>query len=166
MKWFKPALAAIVVIGALWYFEQSRRTLAFYERQIAMRRVEHRQLSDSMNKLENLRAAHDWILGQARESGGESVTALMRSRLSGVKTDLVAREKSDAGQGWSIQVMDLRIDQISARQLSSFLAACENARPPVRLLDIQVTASASGRQMLVAQLALAELNPPAVLSNP
>ena len=43
--------------------------------------------------------------------------------------------------GWSIQPIDMNVRDVPAGQLGDFLAACENARPPLRVAGIEVAAT-------------------------
>ena len=161
LKGAATALLLAVSLGAAY---RSHNRLSFYKQQIATRLQERETLEKIEERLANQRAAFDWIAAQA--DGQDTVANVMKRHLSGAKSDLILREKRPAGRNWTVQVMDLRIEPVTAEKLSAFLVACENARPPIRLLDIQVSASPDARSLLVAQLALAELNAPALLSNP
>jgi len=167
-----PSLSPHIRIGAVVLFALASvatafwnlNRLDFYQRQTELRLQEQVALEEMTEKILNQRAAFDWISGTAKNE--DKVAQLIKRHLSGVKVDFLLRDKQPAGQGWMVQAMDLRIDRVSPEKLSGFLVACENARPPVRLIDVQVSAAVEGRGGLAVQLALAELNPPVLLSNP
>jgi hypothetical protein len=157
-------IAALLVVASIIAAFQSYRRVTFYQRQIAARQHELAELDRMRNDVSRQRAALDWINDNAR--GNETLATLIKHHLSGTKNDLLLRESHGIGEGWNIQQYDLRLNEAAPDKLGAFLAACENARPPVRILDIQVSPSPAKTRGLLVQLALAEITSTTPLSKP
>jgi len=148
---------AVLVLIALGFLRHAVVQIGFHRQQMENRRQELAELRQLRAQMASPRAAYEWV--QAARNG-DRLNTLVKRHLPELKTDLVVRETRPAGEGWSEQRYDLRIDAMAPDKLGPFLVACENARPPVRLREIQVSVSAESR-LVVAQLSLAELVPPA-----
>jgi hypothetical protein len=149
--------AGLVVVGSLWFALERGGAIRFYRGQIQNRNQELAELRRLKQDEMNRRAAFEWLKITGRPD--ENLAALLKQFFPGVKTDLVLRESRTAGEGWTEKRYHLRLEQVDAESLRTFLAAAENARPPVLLVDIQVNASSDNRSGVSAQLVLAELEP-------
>jgi len=148
--------AAFVLAGfaAAWH---GAERLRFLDRQLAARALERAALTERARSLADLRRAHDTLAATARPE--DRLAELVRRHLDGAPHDLALRERRDEGGEWFTARYDLRIERINGPAAARFLAACENARPPVRLIDIQVSTAPAAPGQLTLQLALAELAP-------
>ena len=160
----RALITGLIVAAALVIAWSSRREIIFLRAQIKTRHTELAQIAAKQAEAARQRAPLDWIETRARP--GDTVADLIQRHLGTAPTDLALRERRDDENGWSHQRYDLRIDRASPAALGAFLAACENARPPVRLVDIQVSAAATPDPQITAQLALAELTRKTPVSAP
>jgi len=158
--WIAIALVAVSVIIAVFSFSR----ISFYRNQIAARNLELAELNRLQAGIVQQRAALDWINANAGKA--QSLASLIKQHLPGIKNDLILRESNGAGEGWNIQQYDLRIDEAAPDKLGRFLAACENAKPPVRVVDIQVSPGPENTRGLLVQLTLAEMTASTPQSSP
>lgn len=149
--WIAGLLTAVSLIIGM----QSFNRVSFYQNQIKVRRQELSGLIRMQAGSLQQRAALDWINAHARHDA--NLAALIKQHLPGTKNDLVLREAQTVGGGWNIQRYDVRLSEIAPDKLGKFLAACENACPPVRIEDIQVSPGSDNSRGLLVQLALAEM---------
>lgn len=145
-------LLALAGFAAAWH---GTDRLRFLERQLDARARESLALDERARTLAELRRGLDTITATARPE--DRLAELARRHLEGAPHDLALRERRDEGGDGFTTRYDLRIERIDAAAAARFLAACENARPPVRLIDIQVSSAPAAPGQLALQLALAEL---------
>ena len=148
-------ITGLLIAAAAYVLAGSLRDLTFLQRQLSARQTERTALERHRGQVAEHRAAFDWLEGNTREE--DRLTELVKRHLTSIPHDLAMRERTENGEAWSFQRYDLRIERIDADTVGRFLAACENARPPVRLIDIQVSAAATAERQLTLQLALAEI---------
>jgi len=161
LRWLITAL--FVAAAAIIAFS-SYREIHFLRTQIDARHKELARLETMLQETADIRAPLEWLEANARPE--DRIAELIKRHLASVPTDLAMRERREDENGWITQRFDLRIDRIKPNDLSTFLAACENARPPVRLIDIQASAAATPDRQITLQLALAELTRKAPVSAP
>lgn len=164
LRHHRTAVTGLLVVVALYALAAGLRDLAFLQRQFTARAGEQRALERIAQEAAEARAPFDWMTRHARAE--DRLAAIIARELGGVAHDLALRERKNEQDGWQFQRYDLRIDRIDAAAAARFLAACENARPPVRLVDIQVSATPEDARRYTLQLALAEAVPPAAGSSP
>lgn len=152
----RPILVVLAVVAALAFTVQGVKRMSFYRSQIAARQAEFKDLTDLRLALGDQRAAFDWLSSTAR--GNDALVAVIERTMPGQRNDLVLRETKSAGEGWTIRQYDLRIPGIAGDRLGDFFAACANARPPIRLVEIQVSAGSEAGGLVDAQLTLAEMS--------
>ncbi len=159
----RMAATVILVAIALYSLASGLLRIDQLQTQIQARLGEQAALAELGEKVIQLRAAHDWMSSTATTNG--LLASLARQYLSGSPHDIALRERKDDGGAWSFQRYDLRIERVDATTAGRFLAACENARPPIRLIDIQVSSAATAPGQYTLQLALAEATRKAAVSE-
>jgi hypothetical protein len=158
--WIAIALVAASMIIAVISFSR----VTFYRKQLQARRVELAELNRLQAGIVQQRGALDWINTNAGKA--QSLASLIKQFLPGIKNDLILRDSTGAGEGWNIQQYDLRIDEAAPDKIGRFLTACENAKPPVRIVDIQVSPGPENARGLLVQLTLAEMTATTPQSTP
>lgn len=169
MKWaslrHSRGIAALLITAislTVCYLALGR--LSFYRVQIESRLREKTELATLRETLLSRRAAYEQI--SAMNASGESLASVVKRTLPGVGNDTVLRETRDAGEGWVVRQYDVRLDQVPPARLGEFLSACVNARPPLRVVEVQVSRSRESDGSLAAQLTLAEMSAAGLGSTP
>lgn len=160
----RPLITVFIVAAAAVIALSSYREITFLSTQIDARQKELARLETMRQETAGQRTPLEWLESNARSE--DRIAELIKRHLASVPTDLAMRERREDENGWITQRFDLRIDRIKPNDLSAFLAACENARPPIRLIDIQASAAATPDRQITLQLALAELTRKAAVSTP
>ena len=163
MKWpvqnnAREAIAMVLValaLGSTWWTFSAIQS----DRQKLQRRLQDiRTIQDAGRTHAVDRKEIERWLGRGEEKPA-TLEALIREHLDGVKMDSALREKTESFDGWNLKRYDVRLDDVPPGKLSEFLAECENAIPPVRIVEIQVTTSPdTASPNYSAQLGLAELS--------
>ncbi len=153
----RTAITAVFILAGFAATWNGAERLRFLDRQLAARAREDAALELRAQTLAELRRGYDTLTTTARPE--DRLAELARRHLEGAPHDLALRERRDEGGDWFTARYDLRIERIDAAAAARFLAACENARPPVRLIDIQISSAPAAPGQLALQLALAELAP-------
>ncbi len=143
----------VAVAAVLWHQADKAR---LYRLQIANRMAEMAEVNALAAETARRQAVTDGLADSARTE--DRVRALMDRHLGGTVVDLVLRDEQAVDTAWRVRRYDVRMELVESVRLAAFLAACENARPPVRLLELQVNAVAGTRPLVQAQLSLAELS--------
>lgn len=157
-------ITVLFVITACVIAFSSLGEINFLRTQITARQKELDRIATMRVETAGQRAPLEWLESNARPE--DRIAELIKRHLASVPTDLALRERREDDNGWITQRFDLRIDRIKPDDLSTFLAACENARPPVRLIDIQASAATTPDRQITLQLALAELSRKTPVSAP
>jgi hypothetical protein len=155
LSW-RMAATALLVLVALWFAWNRYGAITFYDAQLKNRLRDLRELRVLAAAEAGQRAGVEQLLSGA--GAEENLSVLVREYLPGIKVDIKPRETTPAMDGWSMKRYDVRIDRVAAGPLAEFLAACENARPPVRIVDIEAALSRAGANSeLAVQLCVVEL---------
>lgn len=155
LSW-REVIAALAVIVALGVMMSSYSGIQKKRNQLQRRLGDLRELQSlGQLKVSQAEAFQRWVdQGEHRYD----LAALIDQHLGGVKVDKASRESFALMDGWTLNRYDVRLDNVPPGKLSEFLAGCENARPPVRIMDIQITLSSdTASPNYTAQLALAEI---------
>lgn len=158
-----PVLTIVLLVASLVVGADAIKKIGFHENQIDARHQEFKELESLSETLSENKAALNWLQEQAHP--GNRLDDLMNEQLSRVQPDVVLRDVENVGDGWNVYRYDMRIEQISTEELSRFLVSCENARPPVRVSELQVTALRQEGESVMAQLSLAEIVPADIVSK-
>jgi len=156
-------LTSVLVLLAIFMNVRAQKNINFYRTQIEARHGELETLQELTQSQIASRAAFGWLQQHARPN--ERLEDLVKQQLSNVKTDLVLREVKQVGDRWNIYRYDMRLENVSTKQFSEFLVLCENARPPVRITELQVSVQEDHGGMITTQLSLAEIVPADIVSN-
>jgi len=143
MKRF-PNLVAWILLAAA-----AAGALAFSARTLVATPGLMRQLQRRASDLERLRTlaadtASDRALLQAlADTGGSppSLGELVNAALPSAAAEFQVRETRALIEGWSLRRVDVILGDVSLADVGSLLARAEEARPPWRVAEFQVTAS-------------------------
>ncbi|HMO51682.1 MAG TPA: hypothetical protein PKE26_10630 [Kiritimatiellia bacterium] len=157
----KPGKSTVILMGtgllvalSVGLFLHGLTRQDFYRRQLENRARERAELVELRRLSEDRRAALDWINAQAPDPG--RLSALLRAHWPDGQRELTPRESRALGEGWTEQRYELRLDGAALDALPDFIAACAAARPPIRVRELQATATGAGSPPSV-QLVLSEL---------
>jgi type II secretory pathway component PulM len=121
-------LTADSVIRAPQFAEQMKRKYTDLDRLLALRRGQSRDLV-AIDAFDQLPAKTPVPLG-----------SLVNTALPDHHAAIHQRETRPAAAGWSIRSVEISFDSVKLDDLARFLAKAEEARPPWRLAEFNVTA--------------------------
>lgn len=149
-------LAALAVVVAVIFALNTLADVRASQRQVRLRQQELQEIRDLQKDRQARMAVLDELTADL--TARDTLAGLLQQHLPGITADRALRESAKGPMDWIIKRYDVRIDRVPSAQLHAFLSACEQARPPVRLVDLQVaTAKEDGPPGLQAQLTLVEL---------
>ena len=144
--------AAVVLLAGVAATVQSVRATPEKTRQLERKVADLGRLRKwQAEHLDDLAALQPFETLKSREP--VSLADLARKSFADARPDLRFRESRPAAGGWRVNTADVLLEKVRLPEVSLFVLAAENQRPPWKLVECSVTASGQspgyGRAVLV-----------------
>lgn len=138
-------LLAGAVVAALFTTLHAVRATPGLHQQIRRRQADIQRLQELARRHAGDQAALEAVA--AAGPGAPALAELTRHALPGVRVEVQERESRALIEDWSVQWLDVMLEDVHLVEAGRYLAGLESGRPPWHVAEIQITASegAAGR---------------------
>lgn len=147
------AVLAVLVGAALASTFHTVRTAPALRQQILRRQADLARLADLAGK--HARDEANVAAVAAAGAGAAPLGEWIKATWPAWRADVRQRESVPLIEGWSVQLMDVMLEDVYMTEAGRFLGALETGRPPWRVVEIHLTATEGrpghGRMSLLAE---------------